>query len=241
MIYVCIVARRLNLPRGEVIYPREAAQDRRRVAVGPAHRLHHPWRHSRRRVHADGIGGGRLHLRLPRHDVHLPRLQVERTAPARRPRRAHRRHGDDHDRLLGRLRLHDGDHAGAEDWPPISSSSIANDKYTLLLLINVLLLVLGTFMDLAPMLLICTPIFLPIVDDVRRRSGAFRHHHDPQPRHRPADAAGRADAGGRLRYRQGVDGGSIASILIFYIPMLIVLALVTYVPAISLWLPSVLK
>ena len=41
--------------------------------------------------------------------------------------------------------------------------SIANDKYTLLLLINVLLLVLGTFMDLAPMLLICTPIFLPIV------------------------------------------------------------------------------
>ena len=30
------------------------------------------------------------------------------------------------------------------------------------------------------------------------------------------------------------------SILIFYIPMLIVLALVTYVPALSLWLPSVL-
>jgi tripartite ATP-independent transporter DctM subunit len=41
--------------------------------------------------------------------------------------------------------------------------SVADNKYTLLLLINVLLLVLGTFMDLAPMLLICTPIFLPIV------------------------------------------------------------------------------
>ncbi|HZW48434.1 MAG TPA: TRAP transporter large permease, partial [Microvirga sp.] len=41
--------------------------------------------------------------------------------------------------------------------------SIADNKYTLLLLINVLLLLLGTFMDLAPMLLICTPIFLPIV------------------------------------------------------------------------------
>ena len=40
---------------------------------------------------------------------------------------------------------------------------MADDKYTLLLLINLLLLVLGTFMDLAPMLLICTPIFLPIV------------------------------------------------------------------------------
>jgi tripartite ATP-independent transporter DctM subunit len=40
--------------------------------------------------------------------------------------------------------------------------SIANDKYTLLLLINILLLVLGTFMDMAPMLLICTPILLPV-------------------------------------------------------------------------------
>jgi TRAP-type C4-dicarboxylate transport system permease large subunit len=28
------------------------------------------------------------------------------------------------------------------------------------------------------------------------------------------------------------------SILIFYIPMLVVLALVTYLPALSLWLPS---
>ena len=41
--------------------------------------------------------------------------------------------------------------------------AVADNKYILLLLINVLLLVLGTFMDLAPMLLICTPIFLPIV------------------------------------------------------------------------------
>jgi TRAP-type C4-dicarboxylate transport system permease large subunit len=30
------------------------------------------------------------------------------------------------------------------------------------------------------------------------------------------------------------------SILIFYVPMLIVLALVTYVPALSLWLPNLL-
>src|SRR5581483_7044669 len=37
--------------------------------------------------------------------------------------------------------------------------AVSNDKYTFLLLVNVLLLVLSTFMDLAPMLLICTPIF----------------------------------------------------------------------------------
>ena len=30
------------------------------------------------------------------------------------------------------------------------------------------------------------------------------------------------------------------SIMIFYIPMLIVLVLVTYIPALSLWLPSLL-
>ena len=32
-----------------------------------------------------------------------------------------------------------------------------------LLWVNILLLLLGTFMDLAPMLLICTPIFLPVI------------------------------------------------------------------------------
>ena len=41
--------------------------------------------------------------------------------------------------------------------------AITNDKYAMLLLINVLLLLLGTFMDMAPMILICTPILLPVV------------------------------------------------------------------------------
>ena len=38
-----------------------------------------------------------------------------------------------------------------------------DDKYVMLLLINILLLLLGTFMDMAPMILICTPIMLPVV------------------------------------------------------------------------------
>jgi len=41
--------------------------------------------------------------------------------------------------------------------------SISENKYVFLLLVNIVLLLLGTFMDLAPMLLICTPIFLPVV------------------------------------------------------------------------------
>jgi tripartite ATP-independent transporter DctM subunit len=40
--------------------------------------------------------------------------------------------------------------------------AVAQDKLAVLLMIIVLLLVLGTFMDLAPMILICTPIFLPV-------------------------------------------------------------------------------
>ena len=40
---------------------------------------------------------------------------------------------------------------------------ISDNKYVFLLLVNILLLLLGTFMDLAPMLLICTPIFMPVI------------------------------------------------------------------------------
>jgi tripartite ATP-independent transporter DctM subunit len=40
---------------------------------------------------------------------------------------------------------------------------ISHNKYVILALINVLLLILGTFMDMAPLLLICTPIMLPVV------------------------------------------------------------------------------
>ncbi|MCB1489964.1 MAG: TRAP transporter large permease, partial [Bauldia sp.] len=40
---------------------------------------------------------------------------------------------------------------------------VSSNKYVILALINVLLLILGTFMDMAPLLLICTPIMLPVV------------------------------------------------------------------------------
>ena len=41
--------------------------------------------------------------------------------------------------------------------------AIASNKYELLVMINVVLIVLGTFMDMAPMILICTPILLPVI------------------------------------------------------------------------------
>ena len=39
---------------------------------------------------------------------------------------------------------------------------VPNNKILLLLIINLILLIVGTFMDMAPALLIFTPIFMPI-------------------------------------------------------------------------------
>jgi tripartite ATP-independent transporter DctM subunit len=117
---------------------------------------------------------------------------------------------------------------------------VSSDKFMFLLWVNVLLLALGTFMDLAPMLLICTPIFLPVIN-------AFGI--DPvhfgiimilnlgigllTPPVGPTMVVGCAIG------RVSMEAVS-RSILIFYVPMLIVLALVTYIPALTLWLPNLI-
>jgi tripartite ATP-independent transporter DctM subunit len=117
---------------------------------------------------------------------------------------------------------------------------IATDKYTFLLYVNILLLVLGTFMDLAPMLLICTPVFLPVI----QKFGIDPVHFGIimifnlgigllTPPVGPTLAVGCAI--GKVTMEQ-----VSRSIMVFYVPMLIVLLLVTYVPALTLWLPSVL-
>jgi tripartite ATP-independent transporter DctM subunit len=118
--------------------------------------------------------------------------------------------------------------------------AISSDKYTFLLWINILLLVLGTFMDLGPMLLICTPIFLPVI----AQFGIDPVHFGIimilnlgigllTPPVGPTMVVGCAIG------RVSMEAVS-RSILIFYVPMLVVLGLVTYIPALSLWLPSVI-
>ncbi len=118
--------------------------------------------------------------------------------------------------------------------------AISSDKYMFLLWVNILLLVLGTFMDLAPMLLICTPIFLPVIatfgiDPVHfgiimiLNLGIGLLTPPVGPTMVVGCAIGRVSMEAVSR-----------SILVFYIPMLIVLGLVTYFPALTLWLPSVL-
>ena len=115
--------------------------------------------------------------------------------------------------------------------------TVANDKYTFLLLVNILLLVLGTFMDLAPMLLICTPIFLPVI----KTFGIDPVHFGMIMILNLGIGLLTPPVGPTLVVGCAIGKVSMEavskSILVFYIPMVIVLILVTYIPALSLWLP----
>ncbi|MFY9687968.1 MAG: TRAP transporter large permease subunit, partial [Pseudolabrys sp.] len=118
--------------------------------------------------------------------------------------------------------------------------TIANDKYTFLLLVNILLLVLGTFMDLAPMLLICTPIFLPVI----KTFGIDPVHFGMIMILNLGIGLLTPPVGPTLVVGCAIGKVSMEavskSIMVFYIPMVIVLILVTYIPALSLWLPRLI-
>ncbi|HEX2116513.1 MAG TPA: TRAP transporter large permease, partial [Alphaproteobacteria bacterium] len=118
--------------------------------------------------------------------------------------------------------------------------SISSDKYTFLLYMNLLLLFLGTFMDLAPMLLICTPIFLPVI----KMFGIDPVHFGIIMIMNLGIGLLTPPVGPTLVVGCAIGKVSMEavsrSILVFYIPMLIVLVMVTYIPAITLWLPRVL-
>ena len=86
---------------------------------------------------------------------------------------------------------------------------ISSDKYMFLLWINILLLLLGTFMDLAPMLLICTPIFLPVIKTFGIDPVHFGIIMILNLGIGLLTPAGRPDHGGRLRDRQGINGGRL--------------------------------
>ena len=119
--------------------------------------------------------------------------------------------------------------------------SISENKYVFLMLVNILLLLLGTFMDLAPMLLICTPIFLPVI----AKLGIDPVHFGMimilnlgigliTPPVGPTLFVGCAI--GKVTIEQVTK-----ELWPFYGAMCIALLLVTYIPALSLWLPGLMK
>jgi tripartite ATP-independent transporter DctM subunit len=119
--------------------------------------------------------------------------------------------------------------------------SVSDNKYVFLFLVNILLLLLGTFMDLAPMLLICTPIFMPVI----AKFGIDPVHFGMimilnlgigliTPPVGPTLFVGCAI--GKVTMEQ-----VSKELWPFYGAMCIALLLVTYIPAISLWLPGLTK
>ncbi len=120
-------------------------------------------------------------------------------------------------------------------------TAVSENKYVILMLLVITLLILGTFMDLAPLIIICTPIFLPV-------ARAF----DVDPVHFGVILILTAGVGlitppvGSVLF-VGTAIGKISvtetlkSIWPFYIAALIVVLLIVYIPGLSLWLPGVLR
>jgi tripartite ATP-independent transporter DctM subunit len=119
-------------------------------------------------------------------------------------------------------------------------AAVADNKYTFLLYVNILLLVLGTFMDLAPMLLICTPIFMPML----AKYGIDPVHFGIVMIFNLGIGLLTPPVGPTLAVGCAIGKVSMEavskSIMVFYIPMIVVLLLVTYIPALTLWLPKLL-
>lgn len=116
--------------------------------------------------------------------------------------------------------------------------TVSDNPIIILLLINVMLLILGTFMDMAPLIVITTPIFLPVamafgIDPVH--FGVILVLNLGIGLCTPPVGAVLfvGCAVGRISVWQAV-----RTIWPFYGAAFATLMLVTYIPALSLWLPS---
>jgi tripartite ATP-independent transporter DctM subunit len=118
--------------------------------------------------------------------------------------------------------------------------TISDNKYLVLLMINIMLLALGTLMDLAPLLLICAPILLPVavqfgVDPIHFGMIMLVNLGLGLVTPPVGSVLFVGCAVGKVKIEEVV-----RTIWPFYLAMLVVLGLVTYIPALSLWLPSFL-
>ncbi|MEM6848375.1 MAG: TRAP transporter large permease [Pseudomonadota bacterium] len=119
-------------------------------------------------------------------------------------------------------------------------TSVSDNPIVILLLINLMLLVAGMIMDMAALILICTPIFLPVatsigVDPIQ--FGIILMMNLGLGLCTPPVGACLfvGCAIGEVKIEKAV-----ATIWPFYLAMVAALLLTTYVPAVSLWLPTLL-
>jgi tripartite ATP-independent transporter DctM subunit len=117
--------------------------------------------------------------------------------------------------------------------------TISSDKNVILFLINILLLILGCLVDMAPSILISTPILLPVMTNF----GVDPVHFGMIMLLNLGIGLCHPPVGAILFVGCAVGKVTIEQVMRriwpFYGVMFAVLMLVTYVPAISLWLPKV--
>ena len=116
--------------------------------------------------------------------------------------------------------------------------SISNNPLVILMLINATLLVLGTFMDMAPLIVITTPIFLPVaeafgIDPVHFGIILILNLGIGLCTPPVGTVLFVGCAVGKIQIQEAV-----RSIWPFYAAAFVALMIVTYIPAASLWLPS---
>ncbi len=118
--------------------------------------------------------------------------------------------------------------------------SVSNNRYVILLMINVILLVVGTFMDMTPACLIFTPIFLPVCQAL----GMNTVHFGIMMIFNLCIGTITPPVGTTLFVGVKVGGVKIETVirqlLIYFAAIFAVLLLVTYVPQISLFLPGLM-
>jgi TRAP-type C4-dicarboxylate transport system permease large subunit len=116
--------------------------------------------------------------------------------------------------------------------------ALTSNPFMILLIINMILLFVGVFMDMTPAVLIFTPIFLPIVTSM----GVDPTHFGIIMVLNLSVGLCTPPVGSVLFIGCSVAGLSIDKVikplLPMFLAMVIVLLLVTYIPEISLWLPG---
>ena len=117
-------------------------------------------------------------------------------------------------------------------------SRITQEPWLIFLLINIILFVLGTFLDMAATILLCTPIFLPIAQHYGMDSVQF----GMVMLINCALGLNTPPVGTTQFVGCAIGGVSVGEVMRtiwpFYGALIAALLLVTYVPAFSMWLPN---
>ena len=115
---------------------------------------------------------------------------------------------------------------------------LTSNKYIILLMVNLVLLVVGMFMDVGPAIMIFTPIFLPVVTSV----GVDPVHFGLFAIMNLCVGSITPPVGSGLYVGASVGGVKAEKMLKplvpFYVAILLVLLAITYFPQIVMWLPN---